>query len=350
MVDLSTARVVGLAVGVALMIGNFFYHRGPRWNRSAFVLFSLTSLGLITVSVDPNVINGLPRMLSINGIAYGRLLSLAIVASFVAVLLALYTKARADHLHRMLDRVVCADTAERAILSMQFGQPTNPIVILIPAFNEESNLDILLPRIPREIEGTAVDVLVIDDGSHDLTSEVAARHGCQVARNVINRGQGAAFRVGYRILQRRGAKFAITMDADNQHRPEDLPALVAPLLHGEADFVIGSRQLGSADAGSAIRSVGVVVLSRLISLLVGRTITDCSSGYRGFRVSAMTRLDLHEDQYQTSEVIIEAAKKGLRILEVPIHINLRMHGESRKGPTLNYGFYFVKTMLKTWWR
>jgi hypothetical protein len=88
----------------------------------------------------------------------------------------------------------------------------------------------------------------------------------------------------------------------------------------------------------------------MISVLIGQTITDCSSGFRGFRVSAMPRLTLHEDQYQTSEVIIEAAKKGLRIAEVPIHINLRAHGESRKGPNLNYGFYFVKAMLKTWWR
>jgi len=350
MPDLSLLRVVGLIVGVALMVANFLYHRGPRWRRTNFVMASLASLALITVSIDPNVIDGLPRALSLDGFAYGRLLSLAIVTSFAAVLLAFYTKARADHLHRVLDRVVCGDTAERALASPQFPAQIKPVVILIAALNEEHNLDILLPRIPREINGTAVDVLVIDDGSHDRTSEVAARHGCLVARNVVNRGQGAAFRVGYAILHRVGCEFAVTMDADNQHRPEDLPAMISPLLNGKADFVIGSRRLGSADAGSAIRSIGVLVLSRLISVLSAQTITDCSSGFRGFRMSAMSRLHLHEDQYQTSEVILEAAKKGLRILEVPIHINLRMHGESRKGPSMSYGFYFVKTMLKTWWR
>lgn len=350
MAGLSLLRILGLTGGIVLMVANFLYHRGPRWSRSVFVMVSLASLALIAVSANPNVINGLPGMLSLNGFPYGRLLSLAIVTSFASILLALYTKARADYLHRVLDHVICGDTAERTLSSPQFPEHTKPVVILIPALNEESNLDILLPRIPREIDGTAVDILVIDDGSMDRTSDVAARHGCLVARNVVNRGQGAAFRVGYTILRRRRTEFAITMDADNQHRPEDLPAIISPLLKGNADFVLGSRRLGSADAGSAVRSAGVVVLSRLISLLSGEKITDCSSGFRGFRMSAMSKLDLHEDQYQTSEVILEAAKKGLRILEVPIHINLRMHGESRKGPSMNYGFFFVKTMLKTWWR
>ena len=67
-------------------------------------------------------------------------------------------------------------------------------------------------------------------------------------------------------------------------------------------------------------------------------------------MEAIACLDLREDQYQTSEVIVEAAKKGLRIVEVPIHINLRMHGTSRKGPNMGYGFFFVKAMVKTWWR
>jgi len=141
------------------------------------------------------------------------------------------------------------------------------------------------------------------------------------------------------------------MDADNQHLPEDIPALLEPILEGRADFVIGSRVLGSAAAKrTEIRSIGVTVLSYLISQLSGRTITDCSSGFRAFRMSGMSRLDLREDQFQTSEVILEAAKKGLAIEEVPIHIALRTHGESKKGPSVRYGFFFFKTMIKTWWR
>jgi hypothetical protein len=141
------------------------------------------------------------------------------------------------------------------------------------------------------------------------------------------------------------------MDADNQHLPEDIPTMVRPIVEGRADFVIGSRRLGSAEAkGTELRSIGVVILSRLISQLSGQQITDCSSGFRAFRMSRMSSLVLREDQFQTSEVILEAAKKGLTITEVPIHIALRARGTSKKGPSISYGFFFFKTMIKTWWR
>jgi hypothetical protein len=347
---LSLIRLLGLAAGILILAVNFLYHRGTRWSRSAFLLASILALGLIVVSLDPSTVNGLPGLLSLGSVPYGRLLSLTVLSSFGGILLALYAKARADHLHRLLDRIVCADTTERALSAADFAAPANPICIVIAALNEETNLEQLLPRIPRWIDGTAVDVLVVDDGSSDATVSVARRHGCLTARNSVNRGQGAALRVGYMIARARGAQIVVTMDADNQHRPEDLPVMVEPLLRGSADFVIGSRQLGGADAGSKIRSLGVVLFSRLITVLSGRHITDCSSGFRAFRIAAMAKLELREDQYQTSEVIIEASKKGLNIVEVPIHITLRLHGESRKGRTIRYGFFFMKSMVKTWWR
>ena len=348
--DLSLLRTVGLATGILMMAANFYYHRGPRWSRSVFGLITLSAIALIVVSLAPKTVNGLQDMLSLQGFAYGRLLALTIITSFASILLALYTKARADSLQRLLDRVVGGDTAERVLSTPGFLVEIKPIMILIPALNEETNLDLLLPKIPRTIAGKEIGVLVLDDGSTDGTGKVARAHNCLVARNSVNRGQGAAFRVGYTILRRCGTEIAVTMDGDYQHRPEDLPTMIAPLIESNADFVIGSRVLGSADAGSPLRSAGVVLLSRMISLLCGQRITDCSSGFRAFRMTSMSRLDLREDQYQTSEVIIEAAKKGLKIVEVPIHINLRMHGESRKGPNMRYGFFFVKTMVKTWWR
>lgn len=347
---LSFIRILGLSAGVFILAVNFLYHRGTRWSRSAFILASLLAIGLIVVSADPGTVNGLPSLLSLGGFPYGRLLSLTILTSFAGILLALYAKARADHLHRLLDRIVCADTTERALASPEFTAPANPICIIICALDEADNLGQLLPRIPRTIEGMAADVLVVDDGSSDGTGRIARSHGCLVARNSVNRGQGAALRVGYLIAKARGAQFVVTMDADNQHRPEDLPVMLAPLINRHADFVIGSRQLGGADAASALRAAGVVLFSRLISLLSARPITDCSSGFRAFRMSSLPTLELREDQYQTSEVIIEAAKKGLRIVEVPIHITVRMHGESRKGHNFRYGFFFMKAMVKTWWR
>ncbi len=347
----SLIRIVGLVIGVVMLVANFYYHRGLRWSRSGFGLLFLAAFGLIAVSISPNITDWLRGAFVPGDLEGGRLLALATFTSLAAVLLALYTRAKLDRLNALFDRVVCGDAAERALLSPGFAEGLRPITILIAALNEADNLELLLPRIPRDVDGRPLAVLVIDDGSSDGTADVARKHGCLVARNSANRGQGAALRVGYLILQRSGTEIAVTMDADNQHLPEDIPTLVRPIVDERADFVIGSRRLGSAAAkGSEIRSIGVVILSRVISQLSGRTITDCSSGFRAFRMSRMSRLDLREDQFQTSEVILEAAKKGLVIAEVPIHIALRAHGESKKGPSFSYGFFFFKSMIKTWWR
>jgi hypothetical protein len=90
--------------------------------------------------------------------------------------------------------------------------------------------------------------------------------------------------------------------------------------------------------------------AELVTLLSGVKITDCSSGFRAFIVGKMAQLDLRQDQFQTSEVLITAAKRGLRIGEVPIHIALRQYGESRKGRNFYYGLMFFKTVARTWWR
>jgi glycosyltransferase involved in cell wall biosynthesis len=289
-------------------------------------------------------------MLSLQGFAYGRLLALSVVSSFAGILLGLHARARIYHVQSLLDRIVCAEAAEKALCSPDVDRYIKPVMVIIAALNEADSLAQLLPRIPRQIRGTEVGILVIDDGSTDATAAVAAKCGCLVSRNSVRRGQGAALRVGYLILRRTHVDFAVTMDADNQHRPEDLAVVLEPLLTDKADFVIGSRVLGSADTTSMARRVGIAVFSRFISLLCGQAITDCSSGFRGFRMTMTSRLDLREDQYQTSEVIIEASKKGLRIAEVPIYIGGRSHGTSRKGSNIAYGFFFVKTMVKTWWR
>jgi hypothetical protein len=347
----SSIRIIGLAIGVVMLVANFYYHRGLRWSRSGFGLLFLAAAGLIVVSVSPETADW-PRAALMTGNFEGsRLLALATFASLAAVLLVLSTKAKIDRLSETFDRVLCAEAAERALTLPGFVEGLRPITILIAALNEAENLEILLPKIPREIDGRPVAILVIDDGSNDGTADVARRHGCLAVRISANRGQGAALRIGYLILQRTATPIAVTMDADNQHLPEDIATVVRPVVAGEADFVIGSRKLGSAAAGGGeIRSLGVVILSRIISQLSGRTITDCSSGFRAFRMSRMASLVLREDQFQTSEVILEAAKKGLAIVEVPIHIALRARGTSKKGPTFRYGFFFFKTMIKTWWR
>ena len=114
-----------------------------------------------------------------------------------------------------------------------------------------------------------------------------------------------------------------SLDADGQHDPAELPLLVRPILDGEADMVQGSRLLGRYEQESGIRHLGVLMLSRLVTLMTGTRITDVSNGYRATRVDLMRKLVLEQDQFWTSEVIIEALRHRARIREVPITVRAR---------------------------
>jgi hypothetical protein len=140
------------------------------------------------------------------------------------------------------------------------------------------------------------------------------------------------------------------MDADGQHRPEEIENLLRPILDDRADFVIGSRVKGENRGVSLFRTLGVHVFGALITLLMGTRVTDPSSGFRAFRMDAIAAVELNEDQYHTSELIIEAVKKGLRIEERPATILERRHGKSKKGKDWLYGIHFARIIFKTWWR
>ena len=323
------------------------YFRGLRWNRRNFYFFLLVGFSVATVSIAPGIANILPELFNLGGFEFARLFSLLIVSSFIALFLALYTKAKVDTLKHQVDRMFCAWAAHE-LLPADAKTRIKPIMIIMPTLNEAQNLEKVLPRIPLMIGGREVGVLVVDDGSDDRTSEVALRFGAVVARNPINRGQGAASRVGYRVLQKHRVELGVTMDSDNQHRPEDLPAMVQPVLDGKYDLVIGSRVLGSHSGYSAVRHTGVHLLSWLLSAVTGVRITDCSSGFKAFRMDQINKIVLTEDQFQASEILIRAAKQKLKIGEVPIHIGARQYGVSRKGGNLTYGVFFFKALVKAW--
>jgi len=224
------------------------------------------------------------------------------------------------------------------------------IIVILPAYNEGESLGGLLHNMPDEIDGKKVGVLVVDDGSEDDTYSVAKETGALVVRNRINRGQGAASRLGYDVLVKHNIPFGVTMDSDGQHQYEDIAKLMSPIFEDKYDLVIGSRILGRKEESAFLRSFGVVFFTKIINALTGMKLTDCSSGFKAFNISKMKKLELREDQFQSAEVIIEAAKRGLRVGEVPITITKRKHGQSKKGKDWSYGLNFAKTILKAWWR
>ena len=226
------------------------------------------------------------------------------------------------------------------------------ITIVIAALNEANNLKQVLPRIPSKICGLNTGILLVDDGSKDQTKELDKVYDIGFVPIPISLGQGAALRLGYQLALAGGAKIVVTMDADGQHRPEEIERLVAPIIDDTADFVIGSRILGKYEPDDAIRLCGVLVFSQLLSILLGMKITDCSNGFRAIRANVLDAVvsSLVQKQFHTSELLIIVAKRGYKIIEVPMTCLKRISGKSKKGNNLYFGLSFAKAMLSTWLR
>ena len=191
---------------------------------------------------------------------------------------------------------------------------------------------------------------VVDDGSRDGTEDVAEAHGAVVSRHVVNRGGGAALRTGYRLMVDSEAAIVVTLDADGQHLPAEMPNLVQPVLDGKADVAHGSRVLGHAEENHFAREMGIVFFNRLVSFITRTHVTDCSNGYRAVRTSVLPTLVLKQEQFHTSEFMIEAIKRGVPAVEVPVTVEQRLHGHSKKPAVLRYGMGFANAIVRTWLR
>lgn len=224
------------------------------------------------------------------------------------------------------------------------------IVVVLPAHNEAQNVGAVVRAMPKRVDGLPVVTLVVDDASTDETSRVAEEAGALVARLPVRRGGGLALRVGYEIALKLGGVVIASMDADGQHLPEELPTVVAPILRGEADMVQGSRILGAFEKESHLRHVGIRFFSKLVSLMTGVRVTDVSNGYRASRMETLRRLVLQQDQFWTSEILIEGLRQHARIVEVPVTVRARLAGESKKPKNLKYGWNFTKAIVQTWLR
>lgn len=225
-----------------------------------------------------------------------------------------------------------------------------PLVIVIAAYNEADNIGAVLDEVPAEIADVPVSLLVIDDGSTDATTEVAKRHGALVCTLSANRGHGVALRLGYRIAREGGATYIGTLDGDGQWDPADLPAMVAILEAGEADFVIGSRQLGKTENTDAFRNLGVRFFAAVISQLTHSRLSDTSSGLRLMRAELTGTVTQTQPQYQTSELLIGALLQGYRVAEVPTVMRQRLSGISKKGRNLAYGLRYARVIGHTYRR
>lgn len=224
------------------------------------------------------------------------------------------------------------------------------VAIIVPAFNEAQNLAELLPKVPSTIDATPTAVLVVDDGSRDDTGRTALAAGATLASLPCNRGGGSALRSGYALMAGATPRVVVTMDADGQHRPEELPALVEPVLSGRAWLAQGSRILGSSEGGAPARKLGIDVFGVVIRGITGIRVSDCSNGFRAMRPELLTELDLREPQFHAAEFLIETLTRGFPFEEVPVSVLRRRHGSTKKPTTLRYGFGFAAALFGAWRR
>jgi hypothetical protein len=345
--ELTALRTVGLIAGVAIVVYAIARRRSLR-NADVLILLA-AGLGLALVS-GTEITDKLLSAFSFEKGNGGRILGLAVFAIFILFGLILRALSQAARNARQLSAVLeglAWEEFRQAALPERFRRK---IAILVPAYNEAENIGTVLNRMPSEVCGVPTAVLVVDDGSRDGTGDVAAEHGAVVARHVINRGGGAALRTGYRLMVESGAEIVVTLDADGQHLPSEMERLVKPVLAGEIDVAHGSRVLGRADRNHFARELGIVFFNRVVSAITRTHVTDCSNGYRAVRTTVLPQLVLRQEQFHTSEFMIEAIKREIPAREVPITVEQRLHGHSKKPAVFRYGMGFANAIVRTWLR
>jgi glycosyltransferase involved in cell wall biosynthesis len=227
-----------------------------------------------------------------------------------------------------------------------------PLAVVIPAYNEEPTVAEVIAGIPNEAAGLRSETIVVVDGAKDATAARAREAGALVCDVPVNRGQGAALRLGYWLARARGAQVIVTIDADGQYEAKEIARVIEPILNGRADFVSGSRRLGSELTTDTTRHAGVIVFGALISLLVRHRITDPACGLRAMRSEVTAAVVLEQPQYQASELMISAALHGYRLAEVPTTMRDRDEHATgtKKGGNFGYGVRFARAAVHTWWR
>lgn len=196
------------------------------------------------------------------------------------------------------------------------------LVIQIPCHNEEELLPQVLADLPTSVAGIArIITLVIDDGSTDRTVEIARAHGAEVLRLPTQRGLARAFLAGLDRAVALGADVVVNTDGDHQYRGADLPSLVAPVLAGNADLVIGARPVNAIVSFSPVKKLMQRLGSAATRAVSGTMVQDAPSGFRAMSREAAMRLHVFNRYTYTVETIIQAGRKGMRVMSVPVGVN-----------------------------
>jgi hypothetical protein len=345
--ELTALRAAGLVIA-ALVAAFAIWRRRSLRNVDVLILTGV-ALGLAIVA-GTELLDAILGAFSFQRENGTRIVGVAVIAILILFALVVRALSQGSRITRELSAVLEGLAWEQFVGAGHPERFRDRIGVLVPAYNEADGIAYVLDRIPAEVCGVETSVLVVDDGSRDGTAEIAAEHGAAVARHLINRGGGAALRTGYRLLADSGATIVVTLDADGQHLPSEMERLVQPVLSGEVAVAHGSRVLGRAEPNNYTRELGIVFFNRMVSLITRTKVSDCSNGYRAVRSDVLPQLVLRQEQFHTSEFLIEALRRGIPATEVPVTVARRMHGHSKKPAVVRYGLGFANAIVRTWLR
>ena len=207
-------------------------------------------------------------------------------------------------------------------------KPTAPIIMFLPAHNEEARVASVIEQVPADVLGHPVECIVVDDGSTDATATRARDAGATVLTSRTNRGLGAAVRSGLRIAVERRAAAVAFCDADGEYDPGELARLIAPIVAGDADYVVGSRFAGTIESMRPHRRLGNRLLTRVLAFIARVPITDGQSGYRALSLPAASDATIIHDYNYAQVLTLDLLGKGYGYFEVPITYRFRSAGRS----------------------
>ena len=215
------------------------------------------------------------------------------------------------------------------------------VIIGIPAFNEEENIAAIVIKLKRKYD----HVLVCDDGSSDMTHDIASSLGAIVVKHPTNLGYGAAIKTIFNEARKIDGDILITFDADGQHKISEIDSVLKPISENKADIVIGSRFLGDAKDIPKYRKIGIKMITGLTNTLTGSEITDAQSGFRAYSKKVLNEISPTESGMGIStEILIKSSKKQMRISEVPITISYENNTPSQEP--ISHGTSVVFSTVK----
>ena len=221
------------------------------------------------------------------------------------------------------------------------------LIIQIPCYNEEETLLTTLNDLPDNIKGIdEIEVLVINDGSNDNSENIAKNWGATVLNIKPNKGLANAFRSGLRDSLKRGADIIVNTDADNQYCAADIEKLVEPIITGEADIVIGARNIEAIKEFSPFKKLCQKFGSAVLRLLSSTNVKDAPSGFRAFSKHAAINLNVFDNYTYTMETLLQANSKNLKTISVPIRVNEKLRDSKLMKNIFDYMFKSMKTIIR----